>query len=121
MKKPTLFDRMRYAFDNSLSRGTLPLIGWLAVASAVLVLVSALLLSVLGVSPVHRFIDLVWMLTLHTLGKTIPGSQGAGWVYLILMLLITFGGIFITGTLIAALTEMVRKKIAPESSNRDTR
>ena len=112
MKKPTLVDRIRYAFDNSLSRGTFPLIGWLAVASVILVIVSAAVLSLLQVSPVNRFVDLVWLLTLHTLGKSVPNSDGAGWLYLILMLLIGYGGVFITGTLIAVLTEMVRNKIA---------
>lgn len=112
MKKPTLFDRIRYAFDNSLSHGAWPLMGWLAIASVVLVICSALLLSLLGVSPVGHFADLVWLLTLHTLGKSVPNSDGASWLYLILMLLIGFAGVFITGTLVAVLTEMVRSKIA---------
>lgn len=112
MKKPTLYDRIRYSFDNSLSRGTLPLMGWLAVASVLLVVLSAATLWVLHISPVSRFVDLLWLLTLHTLGKTVPNSAGASWLYLILMLLIGYGGVFITGTLIAVLTEMVRKKIS---------
>ena len=112
MKMPSLRDRLRYAFDNSLSRGTVPFLGWLAVASLVLVLVSAVLLWSLGLSPVGRFVDLTWMLILHTLGKSIPEDQGASWAYLLSMLVISYAGVFITGTLIAVLTEAVRSKIA---------
>ncbi len=112
MRRPALVDRFRYAFDNSLSGGALPLMGWLAIASVALVLVSALFLWLLGVSPFARFVDLTWMLTLYTLGKSIPQGDGAGWPYLLSMLVINYGGVFVTGTLIAILTEMVRDKIA---------
>lgn len=33
MKKVTLVDRLHYQFDNAMSRGTIAMIGWLAVLS----------------------------------------------------------------------------------------
>lgn len=40
MRKITLRQRLRYHFDNSLSRGTVSLIGWLALVSLIMVLVA---------------------------------------------------------------------------------
>lgn len=39
MNKPSLTDRMRYAFDNTMSKGPIALIGWLALAAAIVILV----------------------------------------------------------------------------------
>ena len=110
MKTP-IKDRIRYAFDNSLSKGTAPFIGWLAVASAILVLFAAAAIWVLRLLPQDNFISLTWMLLLHTLGKDIPQGDSASWAYRLFMLAVTYGGVFITGTLIGILTTIVRDKI----------
>jgi voltage-gated potassium channel Kch len=111
VSKASLKDRLRYAFDNSLSRGTAPFIIWLAVASAVLVLVAAVVIWLFQLLPRDNFVNLTWMLLLHTLGKDIPEGDSAGWVYNLFMLAVTYGGVFITGTLIAVLTTIVRNKV----------
>jgi voltage-gated potassium channel Kch len=111
VSKASLKDRLRYAFDNSLSKGTAPFIGWLAVASAILVLIAAVVIWLFQLLPRGNFVSLTWMLLLHTLGKDIPEGDSAGWVYRLFMLAVTFGGIFITGTLIAILTTIVRNKV----------
>lgn len=38
MNKPSFLDRARYFFDNTMSRGSIALIGWLALLSAVVIL-----------------------------------------------------------------------------------
>jgi voltage-gated potassium channel Kch len=111
VSRASLKDRLRYAFDNSLSGGAAPLIGWLAVASAILVLVAAVVIWLSQLLPRDSFISLTWMLLLHTLGKDIPQGDSAGWVYRLFMLAVTYGGVFITGTLIAVLTTIVRNKV----------
>jgi voltage-gated potassium channel Kch len=111
MSKAPLKDRLRYAFDNSLSRGTAPFIVWLAVASAVLVLIAAVVIWVFQLLPRDNFVSLTWSLLLHTLGKDIPQGDSAGWAYRLFMLAVTYGGVFITGTLIAVLTTIVRNKV----------
>ena len=111
MSKAPLKDRIRYAFDNSLSRGTAPFIGWLAMASAILVLIAAVVIWLFQLLPRDNFVSLAWMLLLHTLGKDIPQGDGASWVYRLFMLAVTYGGVFITGTLIAVLTTIVRNKV----------
>ena len=111
MGKAPLRDRIRYAFDNSLSKGVTPFIGWLAVASAMLVLVAAVVIWLLQLLPRDSFVSLSWWLLLHTLGKDIPHGDEAGWVYRLFMLGVSYGGVFITGTLIAVLTTLVRNKV----------
>ncbi|MGC8873043.1 MAG: hypothetical protein ACP5SI_01175 [Chloroflexia bacterium] len=44
-------DRLRYAFDNALSRGPAVLIGWLALVTLVLILTVSLLVWGLGLAP----------------------------------------------------------------------
>jgi hypothetical protein len=51
MRKPTFGERLRYAFDNTLSRGTIALIGWLAVVSFALILAIALIVSLTRMAP----------------------------------------------------------------------
>ena len=40
--KPSLKDRITYAFENTLSAGTIALIGWLAVASLLIVILAGI-------------------------------------------------------------------------------
>mgnify|MGYP006281703171 FL=1 len=47
----SLRQRLRYAFDNTLSKGTPALIGWLAVASFLFVALTAALVKLTGSAP----------------------------------------------------------------------
>lgn len=52
MKQITFTDRLRYQFDNTMSKGTIALIGWLFVISAVMILCTSLVVIVGGLAPV---------------------------------------------------------------------
>src|SRR3954469_8442270 len=47
-RHPTLRQRARYAFDNTMARGTPALVGWLAAVTAVLVLVFTAVVLIAG-------------------------------------------------------------------------
>src|SRR5438552_10050934 len=51
MKNVTLLDRLRYRFDNSMSRGPASLIIWLALITLVLVLGTSLFVLLMGSDP----------------------------------------------------------------------
>ncbi len=51
MRKFTLLDRLRYWFDNSLSRGMVSIIMWLAVVSFAIVIVASLFVWIFGLLP----------------------------------------------------------------------
>ena len=51
MKKATLSQRLRYAFDRSLSGGTASLIGWLALGSVAIVLMATAFIILTGLAP----------------------------------------------------------------------
>ena len=55
MKRPSLWDRVRYAFDGTMSKGTPALIGWLALATVVLLAVYVAILVLLGLA--HEAVD----------------------------------------------------------------
>ena len=50
MRRITLADRLRYRFDNTISRGTVALIGWLFVLLLALVFASSLVVYTTGVA-----------------------------------------------------------------------
>jgi voltage-gated potassium channel Kch len=100
--------RLRYWFDNTMSRGTPALIGWLAAVTAVMVLlfsVITLLINPTDAEGARRgLVGTLWTSFMHSLDPgTLAGDTGAV-PFLAVMLLVTFGGIFIVSALIGVLT-----------------
>jgi Trk K+ transport system NAD-binding subunit len=111
MKKTPLSDRLRYIFDNTLSRGPIGLISWLAVATGVLVLLLALTVQMVHVVPDMSFPAIVWTMLLQALAPN-PVDVKAGPVgFLIAMLLITLIGLFMVSIFIGILTTAIESRI----------
>ncbi|GAA2169838.1 CASTOR/POLLUX-related putative ion channel [Actinomadura napierensis] len=114
MKQATRRDRVRYWFDTTMAKGTSALIGWLALASAALVLVVATAAVVLAPRDSERhghWPGMVWRSLLRTLDPGTMGGDSGGVAFLGLMLVATIGGIFIVSSLIGVLTTGLEAKI----------
>ncbi|MFI5693879.1 hypothetical protein ACIA58_18685 [Kribbella sp. NPDC051586] len=108
-------DRVRYWFDNTMSRGTPALVGLLGLASLVLVLVVSalvLLFAPVDVRAHGEWHGVFWMSLLRTLDPGTMGGDQGGLTFLGLMLLVTLGGIFIVSSFIGVLTTGLENKIA---------
>ncbi|MBN9140159.1 MAG: NAD-binding protein [Micrococcales bacterium] len=103
MTEPTRAERIRYRFDGWMSKGTVALIGLLAAATLVFVLVLALIVWALPLHPADEpegdFFDIFWGNLMRTLD---PGTMGGdeGWGFRIAMLVVTIGGLVIVASLI---------------------
>ena len=117
MRRITLKDRLRYAFDNTLSRGPLGLIAWLFVASALVIIIVSAIVLLTGIAPAHddgsppSLAEVAWMSLMQTLGSGWLGDVG-GPPFLLATLALTLGGMFVVGTLIGALTSGIENKLA---------
>ena len=115
MADATFSERLRYAFDNSMSRGTSALIGWLgAVSAAVIVLVAAVVvvtgLNADGEDPMG-LADALWYGLMRVMDAGAVGGDGAGWAYRMVGLGVTLVGIFLVSTLIGVITSGVEARI----------
>ena len=111
MQKPSLIDRLRYASDEAFAKGAIVLIGWLAVLTLIIILASALLVWVLRLSPDNSLPQLIWSSFMHTMDAgTVAGDSGS-WSYLLIMLLVTLGGIFVLSLLIGILTTGIEARL----------
>lgn len=115
--QPGLKERWNYWFDNYMSRGTLALIGGLAVISLVIILVVAAVITAGGVALAPEgstegltFAEAAWEGMMRTLDAGTMGAD-AGWGFRLAMLVVTVGGVFIISTLIGVLTTGVESKI----------
>ncbi|MDP3207573.1 MAG: hypothetical protein Q8M65_00355, partial [Rhodoglobus sp.] len=114
MTKPTPSERMRYWFDNWMSRGTLALMALLGLATVVLVLVVGVVVWVFRQTPDDNpdlsFGDILWGNLMRTLD---PGTMGgdAGWGFRIFMLVITIGGLIIVASLIGIISGAFDSKV----------
>ena len=104
--------RFNYWFDNTMSRGTIALIGWLFAISALLILAIAFLVWITRIDPGQRgFFDLVWASLLRTLDPGTMGGDQGGVLFLLSMLAVTLGGIFVVSLLIGVLTSGIESKL----------
>ncbi|GGO04157.1 lipoprotein [Microbispora rosea subsp. aerata] len=114
MSKATVKERLKYWFDNTMARGTVALIGWLALVSLVLIVtVSALTMWVTPEEAVkhHGWPGVLWLSLMHALspGK-VAGDTGTA-PFLAIMLVASLGGIFIVSILVGVLSAGLRTKI----------
>jgi voltage-gated potassium channel Kch len=108
MKETRLIDRVRYQFDNYMSRGTGALIGALAVISLLLILAAALLITLGNLRQADTmqgvpFQEAFWQTLLHSI-DTGTLANDSSWSMRGVMFGVTLGGIFILSALISVLS-----------------
>jgi voltage-gated potassium channel Kch len=108
--------RLRYSFDNMMARGPIALIGLLGLISVGIVLAGTLVVMALGIGPEGDdgrplgFFDTLWHDLMRSIDAGTMGGDTGSWSYLLSMLAITLGGIFIVSTLIGVLSAGVEEK-----------
>ena len=109
-----LAQRARYRFDTTISRGTLPVIGYLALLTFALVFSAALVLAITGTAineDEHPGLgEAFWQSLLRILD---PGtfSGDNGWVLRVVMLIVTLIGISIAAVLIGLIASGIEQRI----------
>src|SRR5690606_9924657 len=94
--------RFRYWFDGTMDRGTPALISWLALASLVLIGLASTLVVLFTDTDAEDnggWPGVAWMSLLRTLDPGTMGGDTGSPVFLVLMLAVTLGGIFIVSAL----------------------
>ena len=109
MSETSFADRLRYAFDNLMSKGTIAMIGWLALVTLVVTLAVSVIVWFARIAAEVSFVEQFWaylMLSLDT-----DAMSGAPWPFRFAALVITFTGIFVTSILVGLLATGIANKI----------
>lgn len=123
MKQPTFTARLRYAFDNYMSRGTIALIGGLGLLSLAIIAVAATALTITrfaqeGSEPLG-FGEAAWESLMRTLDSGTMGGD-TGWGFRLIMLAVTLGGVFVISALIGVLNNGLEDKLDELRKGRST-
>lgn len=116
-RRITWRQRLRYAFDNTMSRGAPALVGWLAVATAALIGLFSLVVLVGDLAPEREDgtkpgpVRQVFDSLLHALDPGTVAGDAGDWVFLATMLLLTLGGLFIVSALIGVIATGLDSKL----------
>jgi voltage-gated potassium channel Kch len=114
-RKSGVGDRLRYMFDNSMSSGTPALIAWLTAATVLLIVIFAFILTVTGLGQEgedRNFFEDLFFNLLHALDPGTVGGDSGSWSWLLTMLALTLGGLFIVSALIGVLASGIDSKLA---------
>lgn len=118
MNKIRLSDRLRYYFDDTMSRGVVALIIWLFILlTAMIFFIATIVLATgmlpspeNGVSPLG-FGEILWMILMRVIDPgTVTGDSGNR-LFLFTMFVATMGGIFVFSTLIGILNSGIARKL----------
>jgi voltage-gated potassium channel Kch len=118
LNRHSLSARLRYAFDNFMSRGTIALIGGLFVLSLLVILIVSFFVMLSGTlqdSSETQGLDMLqvmWRSLLRTLDPGTMGGDVGSFPFLLAMLTVTLGGIFIISTLIGVISSGIEGKLA---------
>lgn len=110
-QKPSWRARFRYWFDNSFAGGPLVLIGWLALATAGLILLGTALVALFHGIPAG---DQVWQVFWNILSQALtpnPVDAANSLPYLLVMLGVTLSSLFMVSILIGTLTGAIERKV----------
>ena len=98
--------KIRYRFDNLMSRGPIAMIALLAILSLLVVAIAGAVIWLFHISPEGaepmNFAEGTWQSLMRTLDSGTMGGD-TGWAFRIVAFLVTLGGIFIISTLIGVL------------------
>lgn len=111
MGRISMFNKLQYAFDNAMSKGSITIIKWLGIISVFLILSISFFVWIAAIAPDKNFIELIWMSLLRTLDAGTMGGDTGTWPFLISMLVVTFLGIFVISTFIGLITTGIGSRL----------
>jgi voltage-gated potassium channel Kch len=107
----SLRQRLRYWFDNSFAGGPQVLIGWLALMTILFVVLGTGIVILIHGNPEG---EQIWQVFWNILSQALtPNPVDAGYPvpYLLVMLVVTLGSLFMVSILIGTLTSSIERKI----------
>lgn len=111
MKKSNFTKKLRYQFDNLMSRGTGTLLLSLAVISVIILVIISFGIWSTNTGPTNNFLELLWLGLMRSIDAgNIGGDEGCIF-YIALMFITTLFGIFILSVLIGILTAGIESKL----------
>lgn len=111
MDEVGFLEKLRYKFDNLMSKGTGILLLSLASATAIMIAIISLIVWITQSGPTSSFTELLWMGLMRAIDSgTVSGDTGSVG-YIFLMFVTTLGGIFILSILIGILTTGIESKL----------
>jgi voltage-gated potassium channel Kch len=116
MQRFTLWQRIRYRFDNLMSRGAGAMITLLFSATALMITGFTALILIFRISPSGipedvGFGEVFWLTMMHALDPgTVAGDSGT-WFFRLTMFAVTLGGLFIVSILIGLITRGIESKM----------
>ena len=114
MKKPTLWQRIRYRFDNLMSKGTPSLLLILALITIITVLIGGMLSLMLGGpdgSGESSAGSTIWFTLMHAISTGVLTKEEGTVAYLAVMTVVTLVGMFITSFLIGTISNGIKEKV----------
>ena len=110
-KKVTFIKRLRYTFDNTMSRGPAGLILWLALISVILVVGVSLIVFLGRSDPDKDLADILWDILYQTLTPNPVDPKAGSILFLGGMLVSTVGSLFLVSIFIGILTNSIDNRI----------
>ncbi|MEA2932120.1 MAG: hypothetical protein QOI56_905 [Actinomycetota bacterium] len=113
---PTVRQRLRYQFDNSLTHGPIALIGWLGVVVVGVVLLAATVgYFLLGSAPGDNFLDEFWNNVIRVVGLS---ETAPAWPSRLFLAVAGLLGVFIGGSLIGLIATALDQRVQKLSTGR---
>ena len=109
----SLRSRLRYRFDNALSKGIWAVLAWLGLIAILFIVLVAAILTLLGVGPSDQptnFLEAIWLTISRSLDAgTFTGDEGNR--FRLTSLLVTLVGIFLAATIIGLISAGIDSQI----------
>ncbi|MDQ4068965.1 MAG: hypothetical protein M3203_05760 [Actinomycetota bacterium] len=118
VRRPSLRQRLRYRFDNSLAHGPLALIGWLGVVVAAIIVVAAVVGHfLLRGGEGTPFLEDFWESLIRVLDASAFQAETA-WPSRVVALAVTLLGVFVGGSLIGLIATALDQRVSDLSKGR---
>ncbi len=112
MREIKLQDRLRYRFDNLMSRGMVAIIGWLFLITLLVIIVVSVVALLTGVGETDGLLKTIWTSLMHTIDAgNLAGDDTGDIGFVALMFVITGFGVFVFSVLIGILTNAINTKV----------
>ena len=105
-----LSERIRYFFDNTLSKGPMGLLVWLGLFVSVVIILASIFVWTTGVSSKDSLFEQIFIYLISSLGAADAETDGS-WLFRFVSMFVIFSGIFVMGALISILTTAVDARL----------